>query len=245
MQQRRKLVLATLFFIGLAGCGTDDEGALKNLRQEDGTLPIGYYSNENHDNNGGNVTILDGNDNDGPATEILDHSFGTERNANGRTQENRSQGVNTRAENQRQGANIQSNFDRSMIGASDRNYHGHLANGQTPAGRTSYNRENPGNLSSQITQRVEKVDNVKEAETIINGRNVVVGVLLEKNENVEQTKKNIQNAIQPGMNGRQVQVLTNESQYNRIKVMNNDLKNGGPTDDIKKEIKNIVHTENQ
>ncbi len=46
--------------------------------------PVGYYSNENHENNGGNAVLLDGADNDGPVTEIMDHSLGAERNTNQR-----------------------------------------------------------------------------------------------------------------------------------------------------------------
>ncbi len=42
----------------------------------DATLSIGYYSNEKHENKGGNAVLLDGADNDGPVTEIMDHSLG-------------------------------------------------------------------------------------------------------------------------------------------------------------------------
>ena len=68
------------------------------------------------------------------------------------------------------------------------------------------------------------MNHVQEAETIISEQTVLIGVLLENNENVEETKKKIQNVVQPQLNGKQVKVYTNESQYNRIKVMNNDLK---------------------
>ena len=62
-------------------------------------------------------------------------------------------------------------------------------------------------------------------------------MLLEKNQNVAETKKNIQNVIGSQSKGRQVQVFTNQSRYNSIKVMNNDLKNGGPAADIEDELK--------
>ena len=272
-QHRKSWVLPALLCIGLAGCGTKDDSAYKNTEIQ--STPIGYYSNENHDKNGETVTIinrdnnvnrnndvgypimLNGNDNDGPQVvinshdndgplvELMDHSFGTKGQQNNMNQ-NTVRGNNQRAqENNRQGANIQSDFDTPLIGASDRNYHGHLANNRIPSGKTTYNRENEGNLSSRINQNVEKVDNVKAAETIIQDQNIIIGVLLERNDNVAETKRNIQEVIGSQARGRQVKVFTNQSQYNSIKVMNNDLKNGGPAADIENELRNIVDMDNQ
>ncbi|WP_428909249.1 YhcN/YlaJ family sporulation lipoprotein [Niallia sp. Krafla_26] len=231
-QHRKTWLLCTLLSIGLAGCGTNDEAANNGNRQENDMMRIGYYSNESHDNNGGNVRILNGNDNDGPATEMLDHTLGQERGSE-------------KNNNGRRGANIQTQYDDPLIGANDRNYHGHLSNAQNQTGKKVYNRENQGNLSKEITQKVRQVENVKDAETIITEQRVLIGVLLEKNELVDETKKNIQNAVQPQLRGKQVQVFTNESQYNRIKVMNNDLKNGGPTKEIEAEINNIFNRDNR
>ena len=272
-QHRKTWVLPALLCIGLAGCGTKDDSAYKSTEIQ--STPIGYYSNENHDKNGETVTIinrdnnvnrnndvgypimLNGNDNDGPQVvinshdndgplvELMDHSFGTKGQQNNMNQ-NTVRGNNQRAqENNRQGANIQSDFDTPLIGVSDRNYHGHLANNRIPSGKTTYNRENEGDLSSRINQNVEKVDNVKAAETIIQDQNIIIGVLLERNDNVAETKRNIQEVIGSQARGRQVKVFTNQSQYNSIKVMNNDLKNGGPAADIENELRNIVDMDNQ
>jgi spore cortex protein len=272
-QHRKTWVLPTLLCIGLAGCGTKDDSASKNTEIQ--STPIGYYSNENHDKNGETVTIinrdnnvnrnndvgypimLNGNDNDGPQVtinshdndgplvELMDHSFGTKGQQNNMNQ-NTVRGNNQRAkENNRQGANIQSDYNNALIGASDHNYHGHLATNRIPSGKTTYNRENEGNLSSRINQNVEKVDNVKAAETIIQDQNIIIGVLLERNDNVAETKRNIQEVIGSQARGRRVKVFTNQSQYNSIKVMNNDLKNGGPAVDIENELRNIVDMDNQ
>ena len=272
-QHRKTWVLPALLCIGLAGCGTKDDSAYKSTEIQ--STPIGYYSNENHDKNGETVTIinrdnnvnrnndvgypmmLNGNDNDGPQVvinshdndgplvELMDHSFGTKGQQNNMNQ-NTVRGNNQRAqENNRQGANIQSDFNNALIGASDHNYHGHLANNRIPSSKTTYNRENEGNLSSRINQNVEKVDNVKAAETIIQDQNIIIGVLLERNDNVAETKRNIQEVIGSQAGGRQVKVFTNQSQYNSIKVMNNDLKNGGPAANIENELRNIVDMDNQ
>ena len=272
-QHRKTWVLPALLCIGLAGCGTKDDSAYKSTEIQ--STPIGYYSNENHDKNGETVTIinrdnnvnrnndvgypmmLNGNDsdgpqvvinshdNDGPLVELMDHSFGTKGQQNNMNQ-NTVRGNNQRdQENNRQGANIQPDFNNALIGASDHNYHGHLANNRIPSSRITYNRENEGNLSSRINQNVEKVNNVKAAETIIQDQNIIVGVLLERNDNVTETKRNIQEVIGPQAGGRQVKVFTNQSQYNSIKVMNNDLKNGGPAANIENELRNIVDMDNQ
>jgi spore cortex protein len=270
-QYRKTWVLPALLCIGLAGCGTKDDSAYKNTEIQ--STPIGYYSNENHDKNGETVSIinrdnnvnrdndvgyqLNGNDNDGPQAvinshdndgplvELMDHSFGTKGQQNNMNQ-NTVRGNNQRAqESNRQGSNIQSDFNNALIGASDHNYHGHLANNRIPSGKTTYNRENDEDLSSRINQNVEKVDNVKAAETIIQDQNIIIGVLLERNDNVAETKRNIQEVIGSQARGRQVKVFTNQSQYNSIKVMNNDLKNGGPAADIENELRNIVDMDNQ
>ncbi len=232
MQRHRKAwILCTLLSVGLVGCGPNNEAANNVSTQDNDLMRVGYYSNESHDRNGGNVAILDGNDNDGPATEMLDHTLGAERDTN--------------RDQSRHGTNINSNFDQPLNGRSDQNYHGHLSDSQIPAGKKTYNRENHGNLSQEITQKVEEVNHVQEAETIISEQTVLIGVLLENNGNVEETKKQIQNVVQPQLNGKQLRVYTNESQYNRIKVLNNDLKTGGPTDKIKNELKNINNMGNE
>ncbi|MGP7816847.1 YhcN/YlaJ family sporulation lipoprotein [Niallia sp. 01092] len=63
--------------ICLTGCGIQDEEA--NNKELNNAKPLGYYSNEHHeDTNGGNARVLDGEDNDGPLTEMMDHTFGEE-----------------------------------------------------------------------------------------------------------------------------------------------------------------------
>ncbi len=113
--------------IGLAGCG-NDESAVQD-RNTERAQPFGYYSNENH-HNGGNVQILD--DNDGPITEMMDHTLGTE-GTNDRRQildvkdENGNPGNPTLplAENDRNFFERDNRFSRS-----DANYHGQLDGNQ-------------------------------------------------------------------------------------------------------------------
>ena len=82
MRQYQKFGLVPILLVGLVGCGNGDQTAKDGRTNE--PLSVGYYSNENHENKGGNAVLLDGADNDGPVTEIMDHSLGTERNTNQR-----------------------------------------------------------------------------------------------------------------------------------------------------------------
>lgn len=233
MQQHTKFwLLSSIFIIGLTGCGNNEETAVQDGRK-DSTIPIGYYSNETHDANGGNVILLEG-DNDGPATESLDHTLGKERD----THRQGDKGV--KSKNGIYKINNREFFSdgRPVLGDDDKNYHGHLNNNELPT-RQSYYTGNEGKLSEKITSEVRKVANVTEAQTVIDKKSIIVGILLNDENKAEETKRSIRKAIEPYANGRSVKVMTNESQYNRIKVINNDLRNGGPKDELDKEIRNM------
>lgn len=77
----KKLLLilsAAAAFLGMTGCGANNQEADQD-REGGGALPIGYYSNENH-GKGGNAILND--ENDGPITEMMDHTFGGEGKGN-------------------------------------------------------------------------------------------------------------------------------------------------------------------
>jgi spore cortex protein len=216
-------VLSTVFLFAITGCGsnqTDDKTAQN--RQNNTPMSVGYYSNENHEGNGGNAVILDGADNDGPVVEIMDHSFGAERNGN------------RHAENQ----NANPSGD-AVIGHTDQNYHGHLSNTNSDHLREYYSKDD-GDAMQKITEAVEKTENVKDAETIVNRNNVMIGVQLNNRQYTEDTIRNIQATVQPYLNGRKVQIFTNTSQYNRIRSMNNNLGHGSTKNQINAELDSIV-----
>ena len=217
LQQHRWLcLLSTFLILTMVGCGTNDNAAQKG--DNDGTLPIGYYSNEKHDRKGGNVTFLEG-DNDGPVIEIMDHTFGEE------------------AKYERN--NITPG--EKLIGRDDRNYHGHLAPNMQPKAINDSSQINM-NESDKLNNVVEKVNNVKEANTVVYNDNVVIGARLNKDNGVEETKKQILQAVNPYLDGRNVKLFTNESQYNRIKVISNDIRNKGSIDQQKQDLENLLNT---
>jgi spore cortex protein len=251
LRQHRKLGLLSILFVSLVGCGNGDKTTVQDQATGD-TTPMGYYSNENHKNNGGNAVLLDGADNDGPVTEIMDHSFGAERNTNQRFLRVNNKNDNNQANNisPMNNANpnpIENGYQDNLnsrdplIGGSDQNYHGQI-NNSNHATRQSYYNGNSGKLSGKITKVVGDVDNVKDAETVIYENNVIVGVQLNNAKLEGETKRKIQQAIQSQVKGRRIQVITNPSQYNRLKTINNDLRNGGPRGEINKDIKNLIQT---
>lgn len=144
-----------LLSIGLAGCG-NDESAVQD-RNTERAQPFGYYSNENH-HNGGNVQILD--DNDGPITEMMDHTLGTEgtNDRNDRRQildvkdENGNPGNPTQplAENDRNFFERDNRFSRS-----DANYHGQLDGNQAGVTGTKRNQTRIQGTNDRTSNRDE------------------------------------------------------------------------------------------
>ncbi|MFD1736055.1 YhcN/YlaJ family sporulation lipoprotein [Bacillus salitolerans] len=89
MNKKIIYTLSTAFLLGsLAACNTDQGAMEDNTRYNDTARPIGYYSNENIDEENGNAYLPE-RDNDGPITEMLDRT-GAENNRNN----NRNKGFN-------------------------------------------------------------------------------------------------------------------------------------------------------
>lgn len=229
--------------IGLTGCNTNDETALQDKRTER-AMPIGYYSNENHEKsgNGGNAIILEGADNDGPAVEMMDHTLGRESETNKRVMRssNSDSKLNSAApliddKNAR--------FGDPMFGASDINYHGHLNNVNSTQ-RKSYHNGYDGKLAEKVTTAVKGTENVKDARTIVYENNVIIGLQLRNGNLAQETKRNVHQAVQRHVDGRTVYYVTNESRFNAIKAMDNDLKNGSNREQINTDIKHLIRSIN-
>lgn len=249
MQKYQKFGLVPILVLGLVGCGNGDQTA-KDVRTNE-PLTVGYYSNENHEKKGGNAVLLDGADNDGPVTEIMDHSLGTERNTNQRFLRVRNENNNRVNDGNpnvypnptANGYDGNLNSREPLIGGNDQNYHGHL-NNSNHVTRQSYYNGNNGNMNERITQLVENVENVKEAKTVIHGNEVLVGVRLNNKSREVETKKNIQQAVQSQLNGKKLHLITNDSQFSRLKTIDQDLRNGGPKDDLNLDINNLIRMNN-
>lgn len=69
----------TLSLMLLTGCANTDQ----DLNNSENDIPLGYYSNERHEQEStGNARVLGNQDNDGPLTEAMDHTFGLEGQQN-------------------------------------------------------------------------------------------------------------------------------------------------------------------
>jgi spore cortex protein len=232
------LPLSAVMAFGLTGCGNDNEAGVQ--RDTDTAQPMGYYSNENHK---GNARIV--NDNDGPVTEIMDHSLGNERNDNNQLQgRNRNEGtaynrLQTSYENGNPAnptrplaSNDRNFFQRdNRFSNGDANYHGHL-NDNTKKAKSSYYTAYEGDLTEKIGQVTGAVPNVEDVRSVSYGSNVLIAVDLTDFSKEEKTKRAIEKAVQPYLRGRSVTVVTDEGTFSRIRNIDNDLRNGGPRDRV-------------
>lgn len=205
-------VLLTLSF-GLTGCGVnEDETADRNRLNN--TRPIGYYSNEQHEGNNG----VGNTDNDGPITEMMDHTFGDEGNRNG---------SKVRNVNNRNGTNVRNinnrNNDHDNVNTNDRDE------------RVSYDTE----LAEKISDRVTKMDNVKNARTLVYRENVLVALEVENTKNIAKTKAQVKDKLNDLLNGRDISVVTDRGVFNSIEDINRSIRNGQPRQTINNNIENI------
>lgn len=208
--------IALLTTTGLAACNTN-QGAL-DTRYNDNTRPIGYYSNEKS-----NV------DNEGPITEMMD-------------------GMNNNRNND--------NFLR----VNDRNYNRNVNNPIGPLGEgnnasvgdTLYNR-NDANLKNadyynrddneihrKVKAAVEKIDNVDKAHVLVTENNILVAV--DTNDRNDATMKNkITNKVEKIADGRNVDVVTDEGTFTRVRNIDNDIQSGVDRKTIDADVNNLMN----
>ncbi len=229
----------------LVGCGTNDESAEQD-QNRNGMQPVGYYSNENHEGNrGGNATILDGTDNDGPITEMMDHSFGLEgenvRNESSNRQVRTSpNGIDT--------TNVSDTGNRTegnqLFSRDDYNYHGHLGQNTRKVESQYYYEAYEGHLVEKINNAVAKVKNVNDVQTVIHGNNALIAVKLANGNRENATIAAIQRTVQPLLNGKTSKILTDASSFSRLRNLDNNLRDWSPKDQIYLDMDNLFRTNN-
>lgn len=223
MQKKRLVLPATIMMtLSLAACGANEEG-----NQGGQALPIGYYSNENHEEKGGHTNWLN-EDNDGPFTEIMDHTFGGE---GGR---NQLRGINNDAA-------PGGEYDYTLFSRDDRNYHGHL-NENRGGARSPYFTGYDGALVKKVNEMAASVVNVADARTIIHGDRVLIGVVLEDPSRERETKAKIRDVVDTYLKGKDLTIVTNDSIYSEIKTIDNDLREGGTKDELDRYINGLFST---
>lgn len=223
-------IIAALSF-GIVGCGMNDKSALQN-RDRNMTQPVGYYSNENHaQNRGGNARILDGTDNDGPATELMDYSFGLE-------------GENYRNNQRKRPVRNNARNSAQLFSREDMNYHGHLGDNLRKVESYYYYEAYEGHLVEKINETVAKINNVQDVQTVIHGNNAIIAVNLASTNHVNETKAEIRRAIRPLLQGKTSRIVTDASTFSRLRNIDNGLRDWGPKDQIYLDLNNLFRTNN-
>jgi spore cortex protein len=227
----RKGIMAVGVFClagGLAACGSY-EGALDG-RYDDSARPIGYYTNENHRDNNGNAYIM--NDNDGPVTEFLDRGA-----MDRRTNVNRREMVNPTVPYAERDRTF---FERdNRFKYNDINYHGHL-NSMNAKTRSSYYKRYNGELAEKISMQAKKVDDVSDARTLVYRDSVLVAVNTNARD-VQRLENKVKQAVAPYTKNKKVRVVANPSMYQRVRVIDNNMRYGQSVEEIEKDLQTIFN----
>lgn len=215
--------LSAVIMIGLTGCASNNNRAGVNDHNQNPARPMGYYSNENHPN-GGNGLMTD---NDGPLTEMMDHSLGAEDQ---NTKQHKRKLMQTRDENGNPAnptkplATSDRNFFQrdNRFSTSDMNYHGHLNRkiGNTGVA-TDPNFQDK--VAGKIRKKVAAVNNVQDVRSVAYGNTIIVSVDLYDKSRAAETKKEIRKVVKPFANGKSVTVLTDEGILGRDRNKYNDI----------------------
>ncbi|AGK55061.1 YhcN/YlaJ family sporulation lipoprotein [Bacillus sp. 1NLA3E] len=237
------LPIAGFISIALAGCSNNGESA-GQARHVQKTQPLGYYSNEKHHN--GNARILD--DNDGPVTEIMDHSFGSEGKYE-RNQESRILQVRDENGNPENPTKPLATKDRNFFqkdnrySTSDVNYHGHL-DGKQRKLRSTNDTVYEVRLADKIDGVAATIPNVQDVHCVVYKNNVLVAVDVADVSKEAQTRQKVLQAVQPYLKGRSVNIVTDEATFSRIRDIENNIRGGRLRDGIDMNIRDIFDSVN-
>lgn len=217
MEQKRWMIPITVMLaIGITGCSSNQRSGV-NERYSDNARPIGYYSNENHPQNRSGLM----NDNDGPITEMMDHTFGAE----GKTVKEQQ-----RLQLQKRDANgnppnptvplashDQNFFNRdNRFSTGDANYHGHLNQNIANTGFYADSAVHK-KLTEKVRKRAAKVRNVKKVRSVIYGSSVLISVEIKDKSKETQTKREIAKAVAPVVDGRGVTVTIDDGTFSHTR----------------------------
>ncbi|MFF2447694.1 YhcN/YlaJ family sporulation lipoprotein [Neobacillus sp. NPDC058068] len=215
--------LSALIIMGTAGCAKDNNRAGVNESTNNSLRPVGYYSNENHPNNGNDMF----RDNDGAITEMMDHTLGDEDkqlNEQKRRQlQKRDKNGNPINPTKPLASKDRNFFQRDdRFSTSDMNYHGHLNKNIRNTGVvTDPNFQD--DFSNKIRDKVASINNVSDVRSVSYGNTIMVAVKLNDNRKAAATKRAIKNAVKPYANGKTITVITDEGAIGNDANKENDI----------------------
>ncbi|QNG61087.1 YhcN/YlaJ family sporulation lipoprotein [Bacillus sp. PAMC26568] len=210
---------------GLAGCNNNaNEGAL-DTRYDDSARPIGYYSDEHRNNNDNGV------DNDGPLTEMMegdmnDNYFTNVNNRDDAFHNGRMDNPTAPLSNEDGMLEKDNRFSRS-----DENYHGQ-------ARKVNYYNDQEESLAKKVSEKASDVKNVDDVRTIVNGDQLLVAIDTD-DKNDKNVKNAVLNAVKPLAKGKEVQVVTDEGTFTRVRTINDNIENGQPKKTIDTDIRDL------
>ena len=118
---------------------------------------------------------------------------------------------------------IEGFFQRdNRFSTSDTNYHGHM-NQRIGTTKIETDPEFQDNVTGKIKRKVAGIDNVQQVRSVVYGNIVTVSVDLVNNKREDETARAIRNAVKPYVNGRSVQVITDDGALGRDRNRNNDI----------------------
>jgi spore cortex protein len=204
------LPILGIMIVGTAGCAGNNRAGV-NENYQDNARPIGYYSNENHPNQTNALFT----DNDGPLTEMMDHTLGTER---GNPQNQARMLLQGKINNENPSNLSGTPATNNRLNTSNTNYSGNL-NQRNTAFSTDPN--TLGKMSDQIRSQAAKVKNVQDVRSVVYRSSVLITVKLKDKSQAEKTKQAIVKAIQPYADGRSITVITDKGTLRKEQNINN------------------------
>jgi spore cortex protein len=201
---------------GTGNIGTRDDGFIDNHRN--GTRNVGF--NENSGTKG-NLGARGWNGQNTNRNSLL--GYGNNIGADNPTRQNATEDNGMTRDNR---------FARS-----DYNYHGQMANRDNNT-RASYNNNYNGRLAEQISDRVQNVNNVEDVRTIINGNEVLVAIDTNDRNN-QKIEQQVRDAVRSIAAGKDVRVVSDENIFTRARNIDNNLRDGGPTDDLDADVRDM------
>ncbi|MGN9864404.1 YhcN/YlaJ family sporulation lipoprotein [Bacillus swezeyi] len=191
----KKLKVFSGILLLTAGLSACGTNNALDTRNDNNTRPIGYYSND--------ADRDDGFDNDGPVTEMLENMNGR----NGTT--------NVTNRNDTPVPTGDGTYSRG-----DMNYHNHLVN----TANTGYNNPQNRKISRDITQRINKMNNIDESQVVVTNETVIIAVRADKNlSNDERNQIRITAKTLAG--DRTIQIAEDNGTFTRLREMNDSPQN--------------------
>lgn len=137
------------------------------------------------------------------------------------------------------------NNNRVMTGDGANNDLGKNTDQKTDSNQTSImstpNLANDASLMNQLNKTVAAIPNVKKVQTVVNNNRVVIAVDMSSYLDAAKTRKKIEDAVKPYVNGRTITIVTDRGSFQRMRSMSEQ---NGYRDQDNQEIRNMLQSSN-